>query len=414
MLKTIILSVSLHTEISTYPHLIQMTPKASPRRIHLCLCHMSGNEQRYIDEAFADNWVVPLGPNVDAFENSLQDFLSKGDPSRDHLRIAAVSAGTAAIHLGLILAGVKAGDEVICQSFTFAASANPVTYQGATPVFVDSEADTWNMDPALLDFAISDRIAKTGRKPSAIIPVHLYGMPAKMDEIMMIADKWDIPVVEDAAEALGSSYRGHACGTFGNFGALSFNGNKMITTSGGGALVCPDQESRARAVFFATQARESYPYYQHENIGYNYRMSNICAGIGRGQMTVLDEHIAHHCRLAALYASLLADVEGVDFHANPSPESDANFWLSTITIDPSLTGGLTPDELRLHFESLNIETRLLWKPMHMQPVFSKAPAYTNGVSSSLFSRGLCLPSGPWVTEEDVEMIVSEIKRLASR
>ncbi len=375
---------------------------------------MSGNEQRYIDEAFADNWLVPLGPNVDAFENSLQDFLSKGDPSRDHLRIAAVSAGTAAIHLGLILAGVKAGDEVICQSFTFAASANPVTYQGATPVFVDSESDTWNMDPALLDFAISDRIAKTGRKPSAIIPVHLYGMPAKMDEIMMIADKWDIPVVEDAAEALGSSYRGHACGTFGNFGALSFNGNKMITTSGGGALVCPDQESRARAVFFATQARESYPYYQHENIGYNYRMSNICAGIGRGQMTVLDEHIAHHRRLAALYASLLADVEGVDFHANPSPESDANFWLSTITIDPSLTGGLTPDELRLHFESLNIETRLLWKPMHMQPVFSKAPAYTNGVSSSLFSRGLCLPSGPWVTEEDVEMIVSEIKRLASR
>jgi len=375
---------------------------------------MSGNEQRYIDEAFADNWVVPLGPNVDAFENSLQDFLSKGDPSRDHLRIAAVSAGTAAIHLGLILAGVKAGDEVICQSFTFAASANPVTYQGATPVFVDSESDTWNMDPALLDFAISDRIAKTGRKPSAIIPVHLYGMPAKMDEIMMIADKWDIPVVEDAAEALGSSYRGHACGTFGNFGALSFNGNKMITTSGGGALVCPDQESRARAVFFATQARESYPYYQHENIGYNYRMSNICAGIGRGQMTVLDEHIAHHRRLAALYASLLADVEGVDFHANPSPESDANFWLSTITIDPSLTGGLTPDELRLHFESLKIETRLLWKPMHMQPVFSKAPAYTNGVSSSLFSRGLCLPSGPWVTEEDVEMIVSEIKRLASR
>lgn len=375
---------------------------------------MSGNEQRYIDEAFADNWVVPLGPNVDAFENSLQDFLSKGDPSRDHLRIAAVSAGTAAIHLGLILAGVKAGDEVICQSFTFAASANPVTYQGATPVFVDSEADTWNMDPALLDFAISDRIAKTGRKPSAIIPVHLYGMPAKMDEIMMIADKWDIPVVEDAAEALGSSYRGHACGTFGNFGALSFNGNKMITTSGGGALVCPDQESRARAVFFATQARESFPYYQHENIGYNYRMSNICAGIGRGQMTVLDEHIAHHRRLAALYASLLADVEGVDFHANPSPESDANFWLSTITIDPSLTGGLSPDELRLHFESLNIETRLLWKPMHMQPVFSNAPAYTNGVSSSLFSRGLCLPSGPWVTEEDVEMIVSEIKRLASR
>ena len=374
---------------------------------------MSGNEQRYIDEAFADNWVVPLGPNVDAFEKDLQAFMSKDDPSRSHIRIAAVSSGTAAIHLGLVLAGVRAGDEVMCQSFTFAASANPVTYQGATPVCIDSEPQSWNMDPELLDTAIADRVAKTGRKPRAIIPVHLYGMPAKMDEIMEVARRWDIPVVEDAAEALGSRYKGHACGTFGTYGALSFNGNKMITTSGGGALVCPDDESRARAVFFATQAREAFPYYQHEHIGYNYRMSNICAGIGRGQMTVLDDHIAHHRKLAALYATLLSDVDGVEFHGNPDNSSDANFWLSTITIDPELTGGLTPDRMRLHFESLNVETRLLWKPMHMQPVFKDAPAYTNGVSSRLFSRGLCLPSGPWVTAEDVEMIAGEIRKLAA-
>lgn len=383
----------------------------TPKRIHLCLAHMSGNEQKFIDEAFADNWVVPLGPNVDAFEQELHDFLSHDDPSRSHIRVAAVSAGTAAIHLGLILAGVKAGDEVMCQSFTFAASANPVTYLGATPVFVDSEPDTWNMDPDLLDSAIADRVEKTGRKPAAIIPVHLYGMPAKMDRILEIAAKWQIPVVEDAAEALGSNYRGHACGTFGNFGVLSFNGNKMITTSGGGALVCPDDASRSRAVFYATQAREPYPYYQHEHIGYNYRMSNICAGIGRGQMTILDEHIAHHRRLAALYASLFAEIPGIDFHGNPDAVSDANFWLSTITIDPQLTGGLTPDAVRLHLETLNIETRLLWKPMHLQPVYADAPAYVNGVSQHLFDRGLCLPSGPWVTEDNVRMIVSHISSL---
>ena len=372
---------------------------------------MSGNEQRYIDEAFADNWVVPLGPNVDAFEQELQGFLSNDDPSRSHIRVAAVSAGTAAIHLGLILAGVHPGDEVMCQSFTFAASANPVTYLGARPVFIDSEPQSWNMDPDLLDRAIADRTAVTGRKPAAIIPVHLYGMPAQMDRILEIARRWDIPVVEDAAEALGSNYRGHACGTFGRYGALSFNGNKMITTSGGGALVCPDDAERKRAVFYATQAREPYPYYQHEHIGYNYRMSNICAGIGRGQMTVLDEHIAHHRRLAALYDELFAPVRGIDFHGNPDPHTDANFWLSTITIDPDLTGGLTPDRVRLHLDTLNIETRLLWKPMHLQPVYADAPAYVNGVSEHLFGRGLCLPSGPWVTEDNVRDIVRHILSL---
>lgn len=372
---------------------------------------MSGNEQKYIDEAFADNWVVPLGPNVDAFEKDLQDFLSHDDPSRSHVRVAAVSAGTAAIHLGLILAEVDRGDEVMCQSFTFSASANPIVYQGATPVFVDSEPDTWNMDPHLLDHAIADRVAKTGRRPRAIAPVHLYGMPARMDDILAVAAKWDIPVVEDAAEALGSRYRGHECGTLGRYGILSFNGNKMITTSGGGALICPDDESRARAVYFATQAREPRPYYHHLNIGYNYRMSNISAGIGRGQMTVLNDHIAHHRMLASLYASLLADVPGIDFHTAPSPEFEPNYWLSTITIDPSLTGGLTPDAVRLHLESLNIESRLLWKPMHMQPVFAGAPAYTNGVSTHLFERGLCLPSGPWVTPDDVRLIVNAITSL---
>ncbi len=378
------------------------------KKILLCLAHMSGNERRFIDEAFADNWVVPLGPNVDAFESSLRDFLTGSDESLSRLRVAAVSSGTAAIHLGLILLGVTAGDEVICQSFTFSASANPIVYQGATPMFVDSEPDTWNMDPELLDTAIADRVAKTGRKPRAIVAVHLYGMPAKLDEILAVAAKWDIPVLEDAAEALGSTYHGRECGTFGHFGALSFNGNKMITTSGGGALICPDEDSRSRAVFLATQAREPFPYYQHEQIGYNYRLSNISAGIGCGQMTILDEHIAHHRSLAALYAELLADVDGVDFHGNPSPDVDSNFWLSTITVDPEVTG-ITADGLRLHFADLNVETRLLWKPLHTQPVFRTSPAYTNGVSDGLFARGLCLPSGPWVSADDVRMIVKEIK-----
>ncbi len=379
-------------------------------RVHLCLAHMSGNEQQYISEAFADNWVVPLGPNVDAFEEDLRRFLADGNPALDKMRVAAVSAGTAAIHLALVMLGVKAGDEVICQSFTFAASANPVVYQGATPVFVDSEPDTWNMDPALLDKAIADRMVKTGRLPKAIVMVHLYGMPSRIDEILAVAAKWGIPVVEDAAEAMGSRYKGRECGTFGRYGILSFNGNKMITTSGGGALICPDEDARRRAVFYATQARENYPYYQHEHIGFNYRLSNISAGIGRGQMTVVRDHLAHHRHVAQLYAELLADVEGVDFHAAPSTDFEPNYWLSTILIDPSLTGGLTPDEVRLHMAALEVETRLLWKPMHSQPVYAQAPAYVNGVSSHLFSRGLCLPSGPWVTDGDVRLIVNEITK----
>lgn len=369
---------------------------------------MSGAEQRFIDEAFADSWVVPLGPNVDGFEEDLKKFLTEGDPQSEGKEIAALSAGTAAIHLALVLLGVGQGDEVICQSFTFAASANPVVYQGAKPVFVDSEAGSWNMDPDLLDAAIADRIEKTGRKPKAIIAVHLYGMPAQMDRICAVADKWGIPVVEDAAEALGSKYRGRMCGTLGHFGILSFNGNKMITTSGGGALVCPDAESKKRALFFATQAREPFPYYQHEHIGYNYRLSNISAGIGRGQMTILDEHIAHHRRLAALYQELFAEIDGISYHANPSADSDSNYWLSTIEIDPQVTGK-TPEDLRLHLAALNVETRPLWKPMHLQPVFAQAPAYVNGVSEALFGRGLCLPSGPCVSEDDVRMIVNEIR-----
>ncbi len=369
---------------------------------------MSGAEQRFIDEAFTDSWVVPLGPNVDGFEEDLKKFLTDGDPRSEGKEIAALSAGTAAIHLALVLLGVGQDDEVICQSFTFAASANPVVYQGAKPVFVDSEAGSWNMDPDLLDAAIADRIEKTGRKPKAIIAVHLYGMPAQMDRSCAVADKWGIPVVEDAAEALGSKYQGRMCGTLGHFGILSFNGNKMITTSGGGALVCPDAESKKRALFFATQAREPFPYYQHEHIGYNYRLSNISAGIGRGQMTILDEHIAHHRRLAALYQELFAEIDGISYHANPSAESDSNYWLSTIEIDPQVTGK-TPEDLRLHLAAINVETRPLWKPMHLQPVFAQAPAYVNGVSEALFGRGLCLPSGPCVSEDDVRMIVNEIR-----
>lgn len=369
---------------------------------------MSGAEQRFIDEAFAESWVVPLGPNVDGFEEDLKRFLIDGDPQSAGKEIAALSAGTAAIHLALVLLGVGQGDEVICQSFTFAASANPVVYQGASPVFVDSEPGSWNMDPELLDTAIADRVAKTGRKPKAIIAVHLYGMPAQMDRICAVADKWEIPVVEDAAEGLGSKYQGRYCGTFGRFGILSFNGNKMITTSGGGALICPDAETKKRTLFFATQAREPFPYYQHEHIGYNYRLSNISAGIGRGQMTILEEHIAHHRRLAALYRELFASVPGIAYHSDPTPDSNSNYWLSTIEIDPAVTGK-TPEGLRLHLAALNVETRPLWKPMHLQPVYSDAPAYVNGVSEHLFGRGLCLPSGPCVSEEDVRMIVGEIR-----
>ena len=372
------------------------------KRIYLCLAHMSGKEQDYIKEAFDTNWVVPLGPNVNAFEEDLERFIGQDK------WVVALSAGTAAIHLGLVLLGVKPGDEVICQSFTFCASANPVTYLGAKPVFVDSEEDTWNMDPVLLEQAINDRMAKTGRKPKAIILVHLYGMPAKMDEICAIADKYGIPVLEDAAEALGSEYKGRKCGTFGRFGALSFNGNKMITTSGGGALVVPDEESKKKVMFYATQAREPFPYYQHEKIGYNYRMSNICAGIGRGQMTVLDEHIAHHRHVHALYEEAFRNVEGITLKSNPGVDWNANYWLCTILIDSEKTG-TDYETVRVALDRNGIETRPLWKPMHLQPVYAGAAAYVNGVSERLFSCGLCIPAGPWVSDEDVVYIVEQIK-----
>ena len=380
-------------------------------RIWLSLAHMSGREQEFIQEAFDTNWVVPLGPNVNAFEKSLRDFLI-GDGGlqieNEGMRIVALSAGTAALHLGLILLGVQAGDEVICQSFTFCASANPVTYLGATAVFVDSEEDTWNMNPVLLEEAIRDRMAKTGRKPKAIIPVHLYGMPAKMDEICAVAEKYEIPVLEDAAEALGSEYKGQKCGTFGKFGALSFNGNKMITTSGGGALVVPNEESKKAAMFYATQAREPYPYYQHEKIGYNYRMSNICAGIGLGQMTVLEEHVAHHRHVHELYEQAFANVKGIELKSNPDERFHANYWLCTILIDKEETG-VDCEELRVFLDSKGIETRPLWKPMHLQPVFAGSPCYVDGTSEKLFEKGLCIPAGPCVTDEDVAYIVSEIK-----
>lgn len=407
------------------------------KRIFLCLAHMSGQEMKFIQEAFDTNWVVPLGPNVNGFEKDLESFMGQ------QKRIVALSSGTAAVHLALIACGVKAGDEVIVQTFTFCASSHPITYLGAKPVFVDSESDTWNMSPELLEEAIKDRIAKTGRKPKAIVPVYLYGMPAKIDEILSVAERYDIPVVEDAAEGFGSRYDRQMVGTFGRYGVLSFNGNKMITTSGGGALVCPDGESYNRVMYFATQARESYPYYQHTEIGYNYRMSNICAGIGRGQMTVIDEHIRHHQHIAQLYREAFKEVEGIDFHDNPDDRTDSNFWLNTITIAPDLkvkgqenayktivkgaVGGaagvvhqastahtdcepnVNVEAMRLYLDRAGIESRPLWKPMHRQPVYQDAPAYLNGVSEELFHCGLCLPSGPMVTDEDVARIIHTIK-----
>lgn len=391
-------------------------------KIYLCLAHMSGEEQKYIKDAFDTNWVVPLGPNVNAFEEDLSAFVNRTDGENllPHKEVVALSAGTAAIHLGLIMLGVERGDEVICQSFTFAASANPIVYQGATPVFVDSEDGTYNMDPVLLEEAIKDRIAKTGRKPKAIIVVYLYGMPAYIDEIMSVAKKYDIPVLEDAAEAFGSTYKGQVCGTFGAYGALSFNGNKMITTSGGGALVCPDEESKKKVMFYATQAREPYPYYHHEKIGYNYRMSNICAGIGRGQMAVADEHIAHHRTLHQLYVDLFADNAAVAVHSVPERYMQSNYWLTTIrlnavNVDSAAMGScdVAPDakvlNLQKELDSQGIETRPLWKPLHLHPVFKDAPSYTNGVSERLFRCGLCLPSGPCVSEEQAMMIVKAIK-----
>ena len=408
-------------------------------RIYLCLAHMSGAEMKYVQEAFDTNWVVPLGPNVNAFEDDLKDFVGAGK------EVVALSAGTAAVHLALIACGVGPGDEVLVQSFTFCASSNPIRYLGATPVFVDSESDSWNMDPQLLEQAIDDRISKTGRKPKAIIPVYLYGMPGRIDEIVAIGEKYGIPVIEDAAEGLGSRFDGRVCGTFGRFGVLSFNGNKMITTSGGGALICPDAETKKEIMFYATQAREAYPYYQHEKIGYNYRMSNICAGIGRGQMTVLDEHIAHHRHVHDLYRELLDGIDGITLHSNPSGRYDSNYWLNTVTLDPDLkvrgeenaykaavqgavggAAGVTHEAVSVHtdcepntnveamrmgLDAAGIESRPLWKPMHRQPVFADCPAYLNGVSESLFKVGLCLPSGPCVTDDDVRYIVSELLKL---
>ena len=409
------------------------------KMIHLCLAHMSENgmEQKYVKEAFDTNWVVPLGPNVNAFEEDLKNFVGEGR------EVVALSAGTAAVHLALLACGVGVGDEVCVQSFTFCASSHPITYLGAIPVFIDSEKTSWNMDPELLEEAIQDRIAKTGKKPKVILPVALYGMPYDCDKIMAIAEKYDIPVVEDAAEGLGSKFKGKVLGTFGKFGVLSFNGNKMITTSGGGALVCHDAESKNNIMWYATQARDAYPYYQHTVVGYNYRMSNICAGIGRGQMTVVNNHINHHKHVQALYGKLLKDVKGITLHVAPSADYDANYWLCTITLDPSIrikgqesaykevikraVGGAAgvihavdsaitdsqPNDnveaLRIYMLNKKIEARPLWKPMHKQPVYQKAPAYVNGVSEALFKVGMCLPAGPYVSDDDVKYIVDTIK-----
>ena len=409
-------------------------------RIYLCLAHMSedGAEQSYVKEAFDTNWVVPLGPNVNGFEKDLEEFVGEGK------RVVALSAGTAAVHLGLLNCGVKPGDEVIVQSFTFCASSHPITYLGATPVFVDSEEETWNMDPELMEVAIKDRIAKTGKAPKAIVPVALYGMPYKIDRIMEIANKYGIPVVEDAAEGFGSKYKGQVLGTFGKYGVLSFNGNKMITTSGGGALITEDEEHWREIMMYATQYRESYPYYQHEKIGYNYRMSNICAGIGRGQMTVVNDHIAHHKHVQGLYEELLADVKGVTVHRQPdNGDYDSNYWLCTITIDEDVkvrgqedaykaivTGAVggaagvihaaesahtecepnaNVEALRVALDRAQIEARPVWKPMHKQPCYKDAPAYLNGVSEAIFKVGMCLPAGPYVSDDDVKYIVETIK-----
>ncbi len=378
------------------------------KKIWLSLAHMSGHEQKYIKEAFDTNWVVPLGPNVDGFERDLENFLGVEQGT-----IVALSSGTAAIHLALVQLGVDLGDEVICQSFTFSASANPIKYVGANPVFVDSESDTWNMDPDLLEIAIKDRIKNTNKKPKAIIPVHLYGMPAKMDEIMAVAHEFGIPVLEDAAEALGAEYKGQKCGTYGEFACLSFNGNKMITTSGGGALVCSTPEEAAMTRFYATQARDKAPHYQHSKVGYNYRMSNICAGIGRGQMYVLEEHINARRRNHALYREKLKDIDGISFLVDPTPDYQSNRWLTCIIVDPSATG-FTREDLRLKMEEANIETRPLWKPMHLQPVFKDCPYYGNNVSEDLFDKGLCLPSSPILSQEDLERIIDVIKKLSKK
>ena len=416
------------------------------KTIYLCLAHMSENgmEQKYVKEAFDTNWVVPLGPNVNGFEDDLKAFVSKNSDGTDlQKEVVALSAGTAAVHLALLACGVGPGDEVCVQSFTFCASSHPITYLGATPVFIDSEKDTWNMDPDLLEKAIIDRKEKTGKYPKAIVPVALYGMPYNCDRIRAIADKDDISVVEDAAEGFGSRYKGQVLGTFGKYGVLSFNGNKMITTSGGGALICKNAEDKNQIMWYATQARDAYPYYQHTAIGYNYRMSNVCAGIGRGQMTVLEKHIAHHKHIQSLYKELLKDVAGITVHEAPSADYDSNYWLCTITLAPNLqiqgqenaykeviktaVGGAAgvihmvdspttdcqPNDnveaMRVFMLSKKIEARPVWKPMHKQPVYQNAPAYVNGVSEAIFKIGMCIPAGPMVSDEDVYYIVDCIK-----
>lgn len=369
-------------------------------KIWLSSPHMGGNEQKYITEAFAENWVAPLGPNVNGFEEDLEKFLGNGTC------VAALSAGTAALHLALVQCGVEYGDEVICQSMTFSASANPIAYCGATPVFVDSEPETWNMCPERLREAIEDRISK-GKKPKAIIVVHLYGMPAKMDEILAIANAFEIDLIEDAAEALGSTYKNRPCGTFGRFGILSFNGNKIITTSGGGAMVCRNQEDKDQTVFLSTQARDNAPHYQHSQIGFNYRMSNIVAGIGRGQMEVLDSRVEARRAMQKFYTGLFGNMPGVSVFSEPSADFYSNHWLSAIIIDPEITGKKR-EQLRMALLEDNIESRPLWKPMHLQPVFENTPFYGNGVSEKLFDDGLCLPSGSNLTEEEKKRIAEAV------
>lgn len=372
-------------------------------KIWLSSPHMGGNELKYIHEAFDENWVAPLGPNVNGFEADLENFLNSD------VKVAALSSGTAALHLALIECGVEYGDEVICQSMTFSASANPIAYQGAVPVFVDSEPETWNMCPKALREAVEDRISE-GKKPKAIIVVHLYGMPAKIDEISAISDEFKIPLIEDAAEALGSKYKGKSCGTFGRFGILSFNGNKIITTSGGGALVCHSQEDKDKAVFLSTQARDEAPHYQHSHIGYNYRMSNICAGIGRGQMEVLNNRVAARRKMNQFYQELFKDIHGITVFSEPNEDYFSNYWLSAIIIDPNITRK-TREDLRLALLEDNIESRPLWKPMHLQPVFADAPYYGETISETLFENGLCLPSGSNLSQDDCHRIEKAVKKL---
>jgi dTDP-4-amino-4,6-dideoxygalactose transaminase len=379
----------------------------SNQKIWLSSPHMGGTEQNYVNEAFQSNWVAPLGPNVNGFEKDLEKYIGQES------FVGALSSGTAALHLGLIILGVKAGDEVICQSMTFSASANPIMYQGATPIFIDSEKETWNLCPIALEEAIVDRIAK-GKKPKAIIAVHLYGMPYKADEIHAVAAKYEIPVLEDSAEALGSHYKKQKCGTFGEIGVLSFNGNKIITTSGGGAIVTKNQQTKDKAVFLSTQARDNAPHYQHSEVGYNYRMSNICAGIGRGQMEVLDKHVALRREMHNFYVDYFKDIEGIEVLSEPNKDYFSNHWLSAIVINPEKIQGKTREDLRLALEKENIESRPLWKPMHLQPIFEKYPYYGKKVSEELFENGLCMPSGSNSSEDDKKRITLVLNQFFNR